>query len=709
MIEDRAILDPQEGIRNVSGVQRGGTHTGSGESYVVRGFAQSSLFKDGFRAGQGAGSVEPFTFGGSTDIANIERIEVLKGPSAIQFGRGEPGGTVNYVTETPGFDNFASLKQYVGNFDFYRTEVHLNGAPESAPVAVRLDAAYQTNDSFIDFVENERVFLAPSFRWKAGPDTTLTLRTEFNNDESSTSTGFPVVDGKVLDAPYDRYFGEPGFTQIKAETGRALATLDHRWNEHHATTVSLHGVHSKAEGGNILLFNFAGPLQDPVTGAINRIAEDVDFRSEYLTARLDHVWDSSVYAGSGSTSRESGWRFPAVNNQLLMSLEFDRQTVDGTRILSAHSPLDPFDPVYTGYSPQPLLPGFPNQFSDMAGVEADATSILLLDRISFGERVILSFGGRYEWFDASNQLAFSVPAFPASNDQLDDESFNPSVGLLVKPLSNLSLYTSYAESTFSFQNISLRKVTGDLLETERSRQYEVGAKVELLDGRFVASTALFQIEKTDVANPDPDNPFFSINGGNERSRGFELDLGGELLPGWKLTANYAYINGEITGDPNGVTTGNRLSGVPKHSGGLFTTYEFQSGPLKGFGGGGGVFASDSVPFDNFNSAELDGWEQVDAVLFYKRKDWTAQLNIKNLLNQKFFLSGGGEAGLTESTARAGAHDPFLVVLQLRETVIHDRPHQRQACAGLAAALDWPDAGPGLRRGGCERQPCCYFG
>ena len=88
------------------------------------------------------------------------------------------------MTETPDFENFASLQQYIGNFDFYRTEAHLNGAPESAPVAARLDAAYQTNDSFIDFVETERVFLAPSFRWEAGSDTTLTLRTEFNNDDS---------------------------------------------------------------------------------------------------------------------------------------------------------------------------------------------------------------------------------------------------------------------------------------------------------------------------------------------------------------------------------------------------------------------------------------------------------------------------------------------------------------------------------------------
>ena len=224
-----------------------------------------------------------------------------------------------------------------------------------------------------------------------------------------------------------------------------------------------------------------------------------------------------------ATGREAGWRLPAIANRLLFSLEFDRQTVDGSRTLSGHSPLDPFDPVYTGYSPQPLLPGFPDQFFDDSSVEADATSILLLDRLSFGERV--SFGGRYEWFDASSKLAFSPPGlpFPDSDDDLDEETFNPSVGLVVKPLSNLSLYGSYAESTFSFQNIALRTVTGEP---------ELGVKAELFDGRlFSLPRRSFKSTSSDVAGTDPDNPFFFVNRGKERSRGIELDIAGEPLAG----------------------------------------------------------------------------------------------------------------------------------------------------------------------------------
>ncbi len=577
---------------------------------------------------------------------------MLKGPSAILYGRGEPGGTVNYIIRTPTFENGLDLQQYFGNYDFYRTEVHVNGAlaseaPASEQFAARLDAAYQTNGSFIDFVEGERFFAAPSAHWWLGPDTVLTFRGEYGNDDQSTTLALPVVDGRVLDVPYDRYFGEPGFTEIEAESSRGLATLDHRWTEDHATTLSLHGVRSETDGGNFIFFPFAGPLQDPMTGDITRAAEVIDFTSDYFTARIDHIWDWTIHEGASprSADRTAGKRtgrlFPEVQSQLLISVDFDRQAIDGDRVLSGHSPLNPFRPRYTGYAPQPLLPGFPTVFFEDRSIEAEATSVLLLDRVSFGEAVILSFGGRYEWFEASSKSTFSpLVSFPNSDNDLDEASFNPSVGLLLKITPDVSLYGNYSESTFSFQNIGLPTVTGESLDQERSRQFEVGAKAEWFDGRLFATTSLFQIDKNDVAGNDPQNPFFFVNRGKERSRGIELDVAGGPLPGWRLTVNYAYIDARISDDPTGVTTGNRRFGVPEHSGGFFTTYEIQGGPLRGFGGGGGLFVSDRVELDNFDTAELPGWEQLDAVVFYRRKHWIAQLNVKNLLDEEFFYAPG---------------------------------------------------------------------
>jgi iron complex outermembrane receptor protein len=175
LIDDRAIDDPQEAIQNVSAVMRGGSALGEGEAFTIRGFHQQDIFKDGFRDG------EAISFGlnatGPTDVSNLDRIEVLKGPAAILFGRGEHGGVVNYITRTPYFGNGFSLDQGFGSYDFYRTSLDANWQLVPDKSAVRLDAAYENSDSFRDFVHGERYFFAPALLCRIDDKNTLTLRT----------------------------------------------------------------------------------------------------------------------------------------------------------------------------------------------------------------------------------------------------------------------------------------------------------------------------------------------------------------------------------------------------------------------------------------------------------------------------------------------------------------------------------------------------
>lgn len=641
VIQDRAIVDPQEAVQNVSGVQRGGSFTGTGETYRLRGFAQQTYIKDGFRAGSVPGGIS-FSAVSPTDVANLQQIEVLKGPASILFGRGEPGGAVNYITRTAGFEDAYSIQQMVGSFDFYRTQVNANWAAMPDKFALRFDGAFETGDSYIDLVESERTFIAPAFAWKISDDTLLNFRAEYSHDDRSTIPGMPYQNGSVIGGiPYDRYFGEPGYTRNVTDTYRALLTLEHRWNEHHKTTLSVHGLTSTSEGGYFILFNFAGPLQDPVTGNIARSASTTDFAEHYLTARLDHLitWDLA----------------PDVKNELLISAEFDYQNNDNIRYLSGHTSLNPSNPVYTGYQPSPLVPvpGFPTTFSEATTTDAKAYSLLLMDKVSFGESVFLNFGARLEWFDASNSSVYVDPGVPfgSSYAELDQGSVNPFTGLVFKPIKQLALYGSYSESTFSFKNIALRTAGGESLDPERARQFELGAKTELLDGRFIASAAFFQINKTDIAAADPGNPLFSINAGEERSRGFELDLAGELAPGWRLLMNYAYLDSRIIDAPGGANVGNRRPGVPRNSGSIFTTYEIQTGKLRGFGLGGGVYLSDRVAVDTVNSGNLAGYAQTDALVFYRRNNWQVQLNVKNLFDNEIFYSEDSATMVQAGNAR----------------------------------------------------------
>jgi iron complex outermembrane recepter protein len=639
LIELQGVRDIQEAVKNVSGVTRSSSFVGFGENYILRGFVQQDLFKDGFRAG-GVSNSNLVTVG-TTDIAGVSQVEILKGPAAILFGRGEPGGVVNYVTNKAEFVNEFSIEQQAGSHGFLRSVGSMNWEANPGKFALRLDGSLESGGSFLYGVSGERQFIAPAFTWAIGEDTTLTFRSEYLNETRNTDPGVPIVGGRILPGiPYGNYLGEPSFTEYDNESFRGLMELDHRWNDEHRSKLSLHGRKGSSEGAYFILFNFAGPTYDPTTGNISRSLAQSNFEDENLAARIDHVWETDLA--------------PDVRNQLLVSAEYETETRDNFRNLSGHAPINVFNPVYTVYSPTPLLPfpGFPLLLGETSGTEADALSLLVMDRISFGEKVHLSFGGRIERFKGETFTSYPPGSFPSSNRPATEETtFNPSAGIVYKPMQDLSIYASYASSTNSFTNLRRITATGDKLDAETACQFEIGTKMELLDGNLVASAAVFQIEKSDVAGTDPANPLFSINAGEERSRGIEADLRYEPIAGLNILANYAFIDASIESDPTGVTTGNRRYGVPRHSGGLFAVYEMQDGPAKGLGIGGGVYASDKVEISNGNIGTLPGFHTVDALIYYKKDDWTARLNVNNLFDEEYYYSTGNAQAAGRGTAR----------------------------------------------------------
>jgi iron complex outermembrane recepter protein len=656
LIEDRAIDDPQEAIQNVSAVMREGSIIGEGEAFTIRGFRQQDIFKDGFRDGQAVGFSLNAT--GPTDVANLDRIEVLKGPAAILFGRGEPGGVVNYVTRTPYFGQRVELDQRIGSYDFFRTVVDGNWQLAPDKSAVRLDAAYENSASFRDFVHGQRYFLAPSLLWRIDEKSTLTLRTEYNYDKRGADRGLPYFNGQVLaGVPYGRYLGEPGATELTNKPFRGLISLDHRWSDWADTVVSVHGRYSQSHGIYFALQNSGGFVSNPATGSISRAAGALDITDTGTTVRVDQTFSGTLYrraqAGGGTEGQsvaEGG--FPTVRNQLLLSFEYERQTNDALQKFSALAPINAFNPVYTGYVPLPFFPGFPPEFPQTGKVAADSYSLLLLDRILLGERAYLSFGGRSEWFSGSQSVTYPPNnIFKPSSGSPDQFTFNPTVGLVIKPSRPLSLYLSYAASTNSFLNLETKTQGGDIVAPEKSRAYEAGAKAELMKGRLLLTTAAFKIDKTNVVGTDPSNPFFSINSGGQRSQGFEFDLAGEPIPGWRINLDYAYVDARIVDAPKNLNVGHRLYGAPFNSAGGFTTYEFQADALKGLGLGGGIFFAGQVQNTNANNGQLPGWAQTDLVAYYKQGRYRAQLNVKNLFDRQFYYTLNNPFSVQPATPR----------------------------------------------------------
>lgn len=663
-IEDRQIIDPQEAVQQVAGAVRAGSDLGYGEDFLIRGFQQQDVFKDGFRAGQNDSTNNSAT--GPTDVANLERIEFLKGPVAILYGRGEPGGIVNYVTRLPYFDNTFGLKQEVGSYDFFRTEAdaNWNGLPNK--LALRLDASYEHSGSYVDFVHGERTFVAPSLLWQIAPDTTLTFRGEFSRDRRNPLAGLPYYDGAVVsNLRYGVFLGEPGFDLFHTDEYRGLLTLEHKWTENIITTVSVHGRYATNDGAYVFIAN---NTFDPVARTVGRYVDVNSYDDRNYNVRVDQVFNWTLYQGRdvapaparadgqdggkdktvASADTHSGGGFPTVKNQLLLTPEYERQTVFSDRAYNALGSLSVDAPRYAGFVP---IDG--PAFRVFDHTAASSYSGLVLDRLSVGDTLYLSGGVRVEQFDATFIDTYApylgIPRFRQDTRQL---TVNPSAGAVLKPTHATSLYFSYAESTNSFNNLTALTRDGSTVDPEHARAYEFGAKAEFLDAKLLATVAVFQITKDNVAATDPTDQNFSVNAGTQRSRGFEFELNGQPLPGWRLNLNYAYTDARITSAPDGLNVGNRFYGVPYNAGGFFTTYEVQQGPLKGLGGGGGVYFVDKIQLNNDNTlGQLSGYALTDLVAFYRRGPYSVQLNVKNAADNHYYGSSNQTSYVLPGTPR----------------------------------------------------------
>ena len=257
------------------------------------------------------------------------------------------------------------------------------------------------------------------------------------------------------------------------------------------------------------------------------------------------------------------------------------------------------------------------------------------DQVTLLDNLFLLAGLRYDTVTESSE------DFQAdTRDSQSSDAFTPRVGLVYQPSEELSLYTSYSTS---FSPNSAITAAGDLLEPERGRQFEIGARAELLEGRLSANLALFNITKQNVATADPNalpGQNFSVASGEQRSQGIELDVIGEVAPGWNIVANYAYTDADITQDNSGLE-GNRIFGVPEHNANLWTTYEIQQGDFAGLSVGIGFnYVSDRFG-DNENSYTLGDYFLTNAALSYQRNNWTAALNFRNLFDVNYIDSSEG--------------------------------------------------------------------
>lgn len=625
VIQDQRAVRVEQALRNVSGVALGDV----GQSGIAADVAYCRGFPCGYFKNylRNEDQNQALTF---RDISNIQRLEVLKGPASVLYGRSQPGGIVNILTKQPQAERYASIDQIIGNYNYYRTMIDVTGPlNESKTLLFRINGAYENTESFRDIVRGQRYFVAPVFTWLVGNNTTITIEGEYIRDRRTPDFGIPAIGRGLASLPDSRFLGER-FDTLAFEEARAGLTVEHRFNSNWRIESRFRADRSTATAYRTVA---GGLLPDNQTMA--RLIFD------QLAPISSYYWRNDVI-GKFSTG--------SIGHNLLAGVEIGRQYASYDQAAALFSAINIFNPVYGASVPALNRTPFSHSFANALGWYAQ-------DQISLLDNFHILIGARGDYFYQHSNVA-------GADTKAEDFAFSPRVGVTYLPIPQLSLYANFTRSFIP--NFGPFTAARNQFDPSMGTQYEAGVKVDIVPGRLTSTVAVYRITKTNVLAVDPTNSLFFVQTGEQRSQGVEFDVTAQLTPGWRVIATYAYTDARITADTT-VSIGNRLPLVARHTGSFWTTYDLQNGPLKGFGAGIGFFAVGGRAGDLANSFGLPGYVRTDAALYYRkpeiftRTNLLAQLNVQNLLDQEYFYSGGQGRG---SAAFPGAPTTVLGSVKL---------------------------------------------
>lgn len=562
-------------------------------NYSVRGFTTGELYKNGFAVNRGSYS--------APDTSGIERIEVLKGPAASLYGRGDPGGLVNIVSKRPQTETFSTVNLSAGSWDRYRGTLDANAPLDSqGNLLGRVNLAVEDNGSFRDHVNSERRIVSPSLSWQLSPDTRLLLDTEFSRTESVFDRGIPAVNGQMGSVQRSAFMGEPNDGKIRNDNQTVDLALEHFLDDNWKLRLANHYTQGTLKG------NSSEP-QALVGNTLTRFYRERDFE-----------WNDTITQAELHGQFELlGWQ-----HQSLIGLEYENyrnsQKYPQSATLASYG-LDIRNPVYG--KPKPALTRA-NDFFE----RTESHALNLQDQIAFSERLRGLVGVRLERIEQTSQNRSSG----ISNSQAKDVA-TPRVGLLYQLTPQVGVFAN-ASTSFKPNTIGTQ---GQVYKPEKGLGYETGLKLDLFDSRLGATVALFHINKENVITTDALGE--SIAAGKARSQGLDLQFSGQLSEAVRVIGAYAYIDAEVTKGDASLPKGSDLLGIARNSGSVMGVYEFQNGALRGSDLGAAFNYVGERSGQAGSAFTLPSYSTVDLLAHYKASEQvTVGLNLNNLFDRKYY-------------------------------------------------------------------------
>jgi catecholate siderophore receptor len=582
----------------------------------------------GTTVGQGEGNRDQITLRGQNTTAdffldgvrddvqyyrglyNIERVEILKGPYALIFGRGGGGGIINRVQKSPVIDDFIYAgPASINSFGAYDASVDLN-TPLSGAAAVRVNAVYENLDSHRDYVGGERYAWNPYIAFNLNDAWKLGFSYEYVNDDRTTDRGIPSIatgagqPNRPISGYRDQFFGTPGVNRTRFEAQIAKLRLDGQL----ATNLSFSGTMLYGDYDKTYVNVYANGAASAQNGTVALAAYSDPTQRENFIAQANLIWDV-----------ETG----PLAHKILIGAEYGDQQSANRRFNGAlsSSTLNLANPVFPTVAFNMLTR---DTVSDVT-----FSSVYVQDQMSLGDHIDVVAGLRYDSFDISGTDLLPAIDRPFARK---DEKISPRLGVIFKPQENISLYSSYSQSFLprSGDQFLALTVSQENLAPEKFTNYEVGAKWDV-QPNLNLTLAVFQLERSNATTPDPLNPLASINIGKTRTQGVELAATGKITSHWQVHGGYSYQDAKLVGNDSV-----RLGQVPKHQASLWNRYDLHSNFAVGLG-----IIHQSSQFaairTTTNTTKLPAFTRIDAAFYYDVSDTVKlQMNIENLFDTNYY-------------------------------------------------------------------------
>ncbi|MHA6477743.1 TonB-dependent siderophore receptor [Stutzerimonas sp. KH-1] len=603
VVEDIGATRLEDALDYAGGVERGNNFGGQGlTEFLVRGFSTQEFYRNGFAVNRG--------YPNMPDANALERIEVLRGPASMLYGRGDPGGTFNIVSKQPQAERRTVLGSQVNTDGLRRGTLDTTGAlDESAAFTYRLNLVAEGSDSFRDHVESERYNIAPVLRWQLSDDTALILEGDYLHNRHPLDRGLTRYPNQAGDLSRDRFLGEESAGKLTNQNATTQLRLEHQLDSQWMLRGGIQYLDGSLDGGAV---ENNGLAADGRTVGRNYSERWLNWNDLAVQANLEGHFDAA-----------------GVVHTLLLGVEFDDfnydSQIDRSGGATGDFPIDLYDPVYG--QPLPAL----TRTTTYDDENLKSYAFFLQDQITLTERLTAQVGARLERFEQRYENKLT----PAGSWDQAHNAVSPRFGLIYDLTEELAVY---ANTSRSFKPNRGADRSSQAFDPEEGIAHEVGVKYELPEHDLSVTAALFHITKENVLTSDPVDSNYQVAAGEARSRGFDISVAGNITPQWRMIGGYAYVDAEVTESSSAsMPVGTRLANVPRHSFNLLDTYEFAEGPLAGLGVGMGVkYVGDRKGGATSTAFDMDAYTTVDLLAYYPLTERVRlNLNLNNLFDEEY--------------------------------------------------------------------------